>query len=109
MGTAQGVRPVTETRQRPDDGSDARHQADQQADYQAGVKEAAWSQGRLRARIDTADSRVIVCLSGELDVATADLMRARPLCPLPPLITNPDQIGHLDIRRQQRLGGILNE
>jgi len=32
---------------------------------------------------------------------------ARPLLPLPP-ITDPDQIAHLDIRRHQRQGGILN-
>jgi hypothetical protein len=34
---------------------------------------------------------------------------ARPLCPLPQPITDPDQIAHLDIQRHQRLGGILNE
>jgi putative transposase len=34
---------------------------------------------------------------------------ARPLRPLPLPITDPDQIAHLDIRRRQRLGGILNE
>jgi putative transposase len=34
---------------------------------------------------------------------------ARPLRPLPPPITDPDQITHLEIRRRQRLGGILNE
>jgi hypothetical protein len=34
---------------------------------------------------------------------------ARPLHPLPPPITDPDQIAHLNIRRHQRLGGILNE
>jgi transposase InsO family protein len=34
---------------------------------------------------------------------------ARPLNPLPPPITDPDQITRLDIRRHQRLGGILNE
>jgi transposase InsO family protein len=34
---------------------------------------------------------------------------ARPLRPLPPPITDPDQIAHLEIRRRQRLGGILNE
>jgi putative transposase len=33
----------------------------------------------------------------------------RPLRPLPPPITDPDQIADLDIRRRQRLGGILNE
>jgi len=37
------------------------------------------------------------------------IANARPLRPLPPPITDLDQIGHLDIRRQQRLGGILNE
>jgi transposase InsO family protein len=36
------------------------------------------------------------------------IANARPLRPLPP-ITDPDQIPHLDIRRRQRLGGILNE
>jgi hypothetical protein len=30
-------------------------------------------------------------------------------CPLPPSITDPDQIAQLDIRRHQRLGGILHE
>jgi transposase len=34
---------------------------------------------------------------------------ARPLRPLPPPITDPDQIAQLNIRRHQRLGGILNE
>jgi hypothetical protein len=37
------------------------------------------------------------------------IANARPLCPLPPPITDPDQIAHLDIRRRRRLGGILNE
>jgi putative transposase len=37
------------------------------------------------------------------------IANARPLCPLPPPITDPDQIAHLYIRRCQRLGGILNE
>ena len=34
---------------------------------------------------------------------------ARPLYPLPQPITDPDRVAHLDIRRHQRLGGILNE
>jgi transposase InsO family protein len=34
---------------------------------------------------------------------------ARPRTPLPPPISDPDQIARLDIRRHQRLGGILNE
>jgi putative transposase len=34
---------------------------------------------------------------------------ACPLYPLPPPITDPDQIAHLNIRRHQRLGGILHE
>jgi transposase InsO family protein len=33
---------------------------------------------------------------------------ARPLHPLPPALTDPDQIARLNIRRRQRLGGILN-
>jgi len=37
------------------------------------------------------------------------IANARPLRPLPPPITDPDRIAHLDIRRCQRLGGILNE
>jgi putative transposase len=37
------------------------------------------------------------------------IANARPLRPLPPPITDADQIAHLDIRRCQRLGGILNE
>jgi putative transposase len=37
------------------------------------------------------------------------IANARPLCPLPLPITDPDQIAHLDIRRRRRLGGILNE
>jgi putative transposase len=36
------------------------------------------------------------------------IANARPMLPLPPPITNPDQITRLDIRRRQRLGGILN-
>jgi putative transposase len=34
---------------------------------------------------------------------------ARPLHPLPPPITDPDAIAHLDIRRSDRLGGTLHE
>jgi putative transposase len=34
---------------------------------------------------------------------------ARPLNPLPQPITDPEQIACLDIRRRQRLGGILHE
>ena len=34
---------------------------------------------------------------------------ARPLRPLPPPIIDLDQIAHVDIRRRQRLGGILHE
>ena len=34
---------------------------------------------------------------------------ARPLRPLPEPITNPDQLAHFDIRRRDRLGGILRE
>jgi putative transposase len=37
------------------------------------------------------------------------IANARPLCPLPPPITDQDQIAHLDIRRHQRVGGILND
>jgi hypothetical protein len=37
------------------------------------------------------------------------IANARPLRPLPPPITDPDQIAHLNVRRHQRLGGILNE
>jgi transposase InsO family protein len=37
------------------------------------------------------------------------MANVRPLYPLPPPITEPDQIDRLDIRRHQRLGGILNE
>jgi putative transposase len=37
------------------------------------------------------------------------IANARPLRPLPPPITDPGQSAHLDIRRRQRLGGILNE
>jgi len=37
------------------------------------------------------------------------IANARPLRPVPPPITDPDQITHLDIRRRRRLGGILNE
>ncbi|KAB2379239.1 integrase [Actinomadura montaniterrae] len=33
---------------------------------------------------------------------------ARPLTPLPPPITEPDKIAHLNVRRTQRLGGTLN-
>jgi transposase InsO family protein len=36
------------------------------------------------------------------------IANARPLCPLPPPITDPDQIARLDIRRRPGLGGILN-
>jgi putative transposase len=37
------------------------------------------------------------------------IANARPLYPLPPPITDPDQIAQLNIRRHQRLGGILHE
>jgi transposase InsO family protein len=37
------------------------------------------------------------------------MANARPLRPLPSPITNLDQIAHLDVRRHQRLGGILPE
>ncbi|KAK1177988.1 integrase core domain-containing protein [Streptomyces sp. NBS 14/10] len=37
------------------------------------------------------------------------IANARPLHPLPPPITDPDQIAGLDIRRHDRLGGILHE
>jgi transposase InsO family protein len=36
------------------------------------------------------------------------IANARPLHPLPPPITDPDQIARLNIRRHQHLGGILN-
>jgi putative transposase len=36
------------------------------------------------------------------------IANARPLLPPPPPITDRDQIAYLDIRRHQRLGGILN-
>jgi transposase InsO family protein len=37
------------------------------------------------------------------------IANARPLRPLPVPITDPDKIAHLDIRRRDRLGGILHE
>ena len=37
------------------------------------------------------------------------IANARPLHPLPAPITDPDQIARLDIRRRDRLGGILHE
>ena len=37
------------------------------------------------------------------------IANARPLCPLPPPIIDPDQIARLNIRGHQRLGGILHE
>jgi hypothetical protein len=37
------------------------------------------------------------------------IANARPLSPLPPPITDPDQMAQLNIRRHQRLGGILHE
>jgi putative transposase len=37
------------------------------------------------------------------------IANARPLQPLPPQIADPDKIGRLDIRRCDRLGGILHE
>ncbi|MFI0469613.1 integrase core domain-containing protein [Saccharopolyspora sp. 5N102] len=37
------------------------------------------------------------------------IANARPLCPLPQPITAPEQMTHLDIRRHDRLGGILHE
>jgi putative transposase len=37
------------------------------------------------------------------------ISNARPLHPLPPPINDPDRIARLDVRRRQRLGGVLNE
>jgi putative transposase len=37
------------------------------------------------------------------------IANARPLCPLPAPITEPERITHLDIRRRDRLGGTLHE
>ncbi|MCW2883839.1 MAG: integrase, partial [Streptosporangiaceae bacterium] len=37
------------------------------------------------------------------------IANARPLRPLTPLITDPEQIARLHIRRQHRLGEILHE
>jgi putative transposase len=37
------------------------------------------------------------------------MSNARPLQPLPPPIDDPDKIVHLDVRRRDRLGGILHE
>ena len=37
------------------------------------------------------------------------IANARPLCPLPPQITDPDRMAHLNVRRRDRLGGILHE
>ena len=34
---------------------------------------------------------------------------AAPLCPRPSPVTDPDRLDHLDIRRQDRLAGILHE
>ncbi|MFB9574324.1 transposase, partial [Streptomyces yanii] len=36
------------------------------------------------------------------------ITNARPLHPLPAAITDPGQIARLDIRRRERLGGILH-
>jgi putative transposase len=37
------------------------------------------------------------------------IANARPLCPLPTQIANPDKIARLSIRGRERLGGILHE
>ena len=37
------------------------------------------------------------------------IANVRPLHPLPTQVANPDKIAHLDIRRRDRLGGILHE
>ena len=37
------------------------------------------------------------------------IANARPLCPLPTPIADPDEMAHLNIRRRDRLGGILHE
>jgi hypothetical protein len=37
------------------------------------------------------------------------LRAAAPLHPLPEPMTGPEQIAHLDVRRRDRLGGILHE
>ena len=37
------------------------------------------------------------------------IVNARPLRPLPPSITDPDTIAHLNVWRRDRLGGLLHE
>ena len=37
------------------------------------------------------------------------IANARPLQPLPEPITDPDMITHLNVRRRDRLGGIIHE
>jgi transposase InsO family protein len=37
------------------------------------------------------------------------IANARPLYPLPPQVTDPHELAHLEIRRRDRLGGILHE
>ena len=37
------------------------------------------------------------------------IANARPLCPLPTPIAGPGKIGHFNVRRRDRLGGILHE
>ncbi|MGJ3558176.1 hypothetical protein ACR6C2_01350 [Streptomyces sp. INA 01156] len=33
----------------------------------------------------------------------------RPLCPLPEPITDPARLAHLEVRRRDRLGGVLHQ
>jgi hypothetical protein len=40
---------------------------------------------------------------------TPGIANDRPLCPLPTPIVDPDKTGRLDIRRYDRLGGIVHE
>lgn len=37
------------------------------------------------------------------------ITNARPLYPLPAQVADPDKLAHLDIRRRDRLGGVLHE
>jgi putative transposase len=37
------------------------------------------------------------------------ILSARPLKPLPEPITDPHQLAHLNVRRRDRLGGIIHE
>jgi hypothetical protein len=64
---------------------------------------------RLLPMTDRDKDIEILALRHQIGIPHQSIANARPLQPLPSLITDQAQIACLDIHRRQRLGGILNE